>query len=248
VCFIYLFLEIRCIMGVEINLYLAIVSRVVVLSIFSIYLFRRWWQSEKRFYSDFPFLISLTMGILAVAKLYDLWIYDYYDTLNLEVLTGTDPFYLFLGKIRYLLIIANTLPLFAIMVNIWFNERERIKFTLIIAFTSFWGLYIFFAPNYTYLKNALVFMILPMAVLSVITYIFLYKHQRLPEIHSLVIGIAWIGYIISSIFRPALTELGTPPWGFTWLAELIDVVIWSVMSLGYLIKPPYYYSKETEIA
>lgn len=230
-------------MGVEFNLYLAIVSRVVILSIFSVYLLRRWAQSEKRFYTDFPFLISLTMGILAVAKLYDLWIYDYYDTLNLEVLTGTDPYYLLLGKIRFLLIIANTLPLFMIMVNIWFNDKARIKYALIVAFTGFWTLYILLVPNYTYLKNVLVLMILPMALLSVVTYIFLYRNKRLPEIHSLIIGIAWIGYIMSSVIRPVLVEIGAPPWGYTWLAELIDVVIWSVMSLGYIIKPAYYHSK-----
>lgn len=234
-------------MSIGIDLFLATISRVVILSIFSIYFMRRWLQSEKRFYSDFPFLIAVTMIMLAVAKTYDIWLYDYIGTLDLELFTGTDPYYMLLARIRFLLIIANTLPLFFITVNIWFNEKTKTKYTLVISFPAIWVIYILLVPNYTYLKNAIAFMILPLCIISVVTYLFLYKNQRLPEIHSLIIGLAWLGYIVSSLIRPFLIETGPAPWGYTWIAEFIDVVIWSVMCLGYIIKPPYYHATKTDM-
>ena len=233
-------------MTIETNLYLAIISRVAVLGLLSVYLLRRWYASEKRFFSDFPFLIGISMAILAAAKLYDLWIYDYLGTQNIEVMTEQDPVYLIIGKIRYLLIIGNILPLFTIMLLIWFRENTKVRISSVVIFVAFWIFYILLAPNYTYLKNALLYMLLPLCLLSVITYFFLYKNKRLPEIHSLIIGIAWIAYIFSSLVRPILMEMGSPPWGLTWIAEVIDLVIWAVMTIGYVVKPPYYF-KQKEI-
>ncbi len=223
---------------------ISIIAREIVLIFLGFFLLNKWFKAEKRFYSDLPFLMALTTFILIVAKAYDLYLYNLFGNYDFEIYIATDPILIWYAKIRWRLILANTVPMVGLLLSIWMADYDKkyLYLTLII-FISSWTIYIFVVPTFGLIKDIHVFLLLPIILLSIITYLFLYKYKRLPEIHSLIISIAWIAYLISSILRPFLMTIGEPPWGFVWVSELMDLIIWCIMTLGFVIKPNYLKTK-----
>jgi len=234
--------------GMEFNvdplLTISIIAREIVLIFLGFFLLNKWLKSEKRFFTDLPFLMALTTFILIVAKAYDLYLYNLFGDYNFEIFIATDPILIWYAKIRWLLILANTVPMVGLLLSIWMADYDKkyLYLTLII-FISSWTIYIVVVPTFGLIKDIHVFLLLPIILLSIITYLFLYKYKRLPEIHSLIISIAWIAYLISSILRPFLMTIGEPPWGLVWVSELMDLIIWCIMTLGFVIKPNYLNTK-----
>ncbi len=230
--------------GMEFNvdplLTISIIAREIVLIFLGFFLLNKWLKAEKRFYSDLPFLMALTTFILIVAKAYDLYLYNLFGDYDFEIYIATDPILIWYAKIRWLVILANTVPMVGLLLSIWMADYDKkyLYLTLII-FISSWTIYIVVVPTFGLIKDIHVFLLLPIILLSIITYLFLYKYKRLPEIHSLLISIAWIAYLISSILRPFLMTIGEPPWGLVWVSELMDLIIWCIMTLGFVIKPNY---------
>lgn len=230
--------------GMEFNvdplLTISIIAREIVLIFLGFFLLNKWVKAEKRFYSDLPFLMALTTFILIVAKAYDLYLYNLFGDYDFEIYIATDPILIWYAKIRWLVILANTVPMVGLLLSIWMADYDKkyLYLTLII-FISSWTIYIVVVPTFGLIKDIHVFLLLPIILLSIITYLFLYKYKRLPEIHSLLISIAWIAYLISSILRPFLMTIGEPPWGLVWVSELMDLIIWCIMTLGFVIKPNY---------
>lgn len=230
--------------GMEFNvdplLTISIIAREIVLIFLGFFLLNKWLKSEKRFFTDLPFLMALTTFILIVAKAYDLYLYNLFGDYNFEIYIATDPILIWYAKIRWLVILANTVPMVGLLLSIWMADYDKkyLYLTLII-FISSWTIYIVVVPTFGLIKDIHVFLLLPIILLSIITYLFLYKYKRLPEIHSLIISIAWIAYLISSILRPFLMTIGEPPWGLVWVSELMDLIIWCIMTLGFVIKPNY---------
>lgn len=230
--------------GMEFNvdplLTISIIAREIVLIFLGFFLLNKWLKSEKRFFTDLPFLMALTTFILIVAKAYDLYLYNLFGDYNFEIYIATDPVLIWYAKIRWLVILANTVPMVGLLLSIWMADYDKkyLYLTLII-FISSWTIYIVVVPTFGLIKDIHVFLLLPIILLSIITYLFLYKYKRLPEIHSLIISIAWIAYLISSILRPFLMTIGEPPWGLVWVSELMDLIIWCIMTLGFVIKPNY---------
>lgn len=234
--------------GMEFNidplLTISIIAREIVLIFLGFFLLKKWLKSEKRFFTDLPFLMALTTFILIVAKAYDLYLYNLFGAYNFEIYIATDPILIWYAKIRWLLILANTVPMVGLLLSIWMADYDKkyLYLTLII-FISSWTIYIVVVPTFGLIKDIHIFLLLPIILLSIITYLFLYKYKRLPEIHSLIISIAWIAYLVSSILRPFLMTIGEPPWGLVWVSELMDLIIWCIMTLGFVIKPNYLNTK-----
>lgn len=225
--------------SLDINLVSIIILRSIILTLFGTFLLSKWLRAEKRFYSDFPFIMAITMFILVGAKIFDLFLYEYFSDLNFEKYTTEDPVLLWLPKTRWLLMTFNTLPLLYLMLIIWFNESTKTRSAIFASFTIFWTVYIITVPVFSFLKNSIMFLILPIAILSAFTYFWVFQHKRMPKVHGLIAGISWIAYILSTFIRPILSEIGDPPWGLYWVAEVIDLIIWSAMGLAFIIKPHY---------
>jgi len=234
--------------GMEFNvdplLAISIIAREIVLVFLGFFLLNKWLKSEKHFFTDLPFLMALTTFILIVAKAYDLYLFNLFGGYDFEIYIAIDPILIWYAKIRWLLILANTVPMVGLLLSIWMADYDKkyLYLTLII-FISSWTIYIVVVPTFGLIKDIHVFLLLPIIILSIVTYLFLYKYKRLPEIHSLIISIAWIAYLISSILRPFLMTIGEPPWGLVWVSEIMDLIIWCIMTLGFVIKPQYHPSE-----
>ncbi len=234
--------------GMEFNvdplLILTIIAREIVLIGLGSFLLFKWFKAEKRFITDLPFLMALTTFILVVAKAYDLYLYNFFGDYDFSLYFTEDPNIIWYGKIRWLIMMVNTVPLVGLLLSIWMADYKKKYFYLIlITFISFWTIYIVLVPSFEYLKNVNAFLLLPVLILSIITFLFLYRNKRLPHVHSLIIAIAWIAYLISSILRPFFLTIGEPPWGIAWISEILDLIIWSIATLGFVIKPKYYHNK-----
>ena len=219
---------------------LTIIIRMIVLVILGSFLIYKWLKSEKRFFTDFPFLMALSTFILVIAKAYDLYLYNFFGDSDFDLYFTVDPILIWYAKVRWLIMMINTIPMIALLLSIWMADYEKKYYYLIlIVFISFWTIYFVIAPTFEYIKNIHLILLLPVIILSIVTYLFLYKYRRLPEIHSLIIAIAWIAYLISSLLRPLFYTIGEPPWGIIWVSEIMDLIIWSVMAMGFIIKPNY---------
>ncbi|HMF32371.1 MAG TPA: hypothetical protein VKK79_13200 [Candidatus Lokiarchaeia archaeon] len=83
------------------------------------------------------------------------------------------------------------------------------------------------------------YIVVPAAVLTVVTFLFVYRQRRLPGVYSLLVAIGWLAYIVTQAVRPTLMAIGPAPWGLVTVAELLDMAAWIVIFLGFVLKPPF---------
>lgn len=229
------------VLNIDSKLVIAIIVREIVLILLGSYLMLRWLKAEKRFFTDFPFLMAVTTFILFVAKLYDLYLFNYFGDLDLNAYFIDDPNILWLAKARWLLMLANVVPMISLLLSIWLADYDKkYLYAIISVYVGFWTIYFIVVPSFDLIRNVHYILLMPLIFLSILTYFFLYKNKRVPEIHSLILAIAWILYLISSIIRPTiLISIGDPPWGMSWVGEILDIINWIIMTLGFVIKPKY---------
>lgn len=227
--------------NVDILLTVAVIFRVIVMAGLGIFLWSKWIRSDKRFISDLTFLMGLTCLILVAGKLYDLYLYNYFGTTNLVT---EDPGEILLAKFRWILMVANITPLVSILSKIWLEgyAKERVSIFQYVIPGGIAGAFIIaimLITEFDQLQIMTPLIVFPMALLSFITFAFLYKNKRLPSVHSLIACIGWLAYLISSFVRPVLTGMGEPPWGLAWVAEIIDMIVWGIIAIAFIIKPNY---------
>ena len=202
---------------------------------FSIMLFIQWVRSEKRSIKDFKFLFGLQFFFLACAKVFDIYLTNEMGTL--EVLS--DPANLPILKLRWILMIANIVPVFSMLVFVWFYKsiKKQIIFNAVFIVISL--LLILFAPSYVFLQALLVIMLLPIVILSIITFFNLHKHRRLPQFNSLLMAISQILYLVMQIIRPVLISTSFAHDINYIISECIEIAIWISMGLCFIIKPRF---------
>lgn len=202
---------------------------------FSIMLFIQWLKSEKRSIKDFKFLFGLQFFFLACAKVFDMYLTNEMGTL--EVLS--DPANLPSLKLRWILMVANIVPVFSMLVFVWFNKsiKKQIIFNAVFIVTSL--LLILFAPSYVFLQALLVIMLLPIVILSIITFFNLHKHRRLPQFNSLLMAISQILYLVMQIIRPVLISTSIAHDINYIISECIEIAIWISMGMCFIIKPRF---------
>jgi len=223
-------------MALEPNLITIVLVRVGMLAIFSIMLFTLWYKSFKRRYTDFKFLYFITFSAQTVAKAFDLYIYGLVGSFEA---INTDPGYILLIKIRYLLMLGLIIPLFAMMIFIWFNEKPKTQNILNLTFIITSAVLIIVGPDYNFLVNLIAVIAFPLMILSIITYINLYRNQRLPQFNSLLMAIAFMFYMVAQILRPVLTKTEFAGNDTLFFIELMEAGIWLLMGLSFVIRPKY---------
>ena len=226
-----------------------ILMRAAILGAMSYYLLRRWFKQEVIYTSDAYFLFGTMFGIFAYAKLFDLfW--------NLIFIgkSFSEEFLLILLKIRYFIIIINALPILYLalestltLANLYKKKEldrkqfNSIKLRIIIVYTIIISIYIIIVPTYAMLSYSLPFITMIIFLCIAIMFFFMYKNKRLSQANGLLIGLAFVFFIISNAFRPILS------WSLmtygVMLAEIIDTGINFLMFIGFVTKPPYAKSK-----
>ncbi|MHA1805100.1 MAG: hypothetical protein ACTSU4_11330 [Promethearchaeota archaeon] len=223
--------------------------RIGLFILMSVILYHKWFQQEALFLSDAYFLFGMFFNILIYGKIQDLFGYLYYSQITLEY-----QIILFYLKTRYLLIIFNTLPLFYLGIFVLFSifttfirelpeyVAKRVRFFIFTGFFTGTTFIILILPTIE-LVILLYSIILTTTLLGIVVMFFImYKYKRLSQAHGLIIGLGFLLAIILSFYTSQLRNEFVNDASLVSsliFAELIDMFVYFMVFLGFLIKPGY---------
>ncbi len=222
----------------------AIISRVFILGIMSFVLFRKWLRQEAIYISDAYFLFGSFFGILTCAKIYDLFF-------NLVFISGAFPseLILLLAKVRFFVIIVNLIPILyigldAILIYINMNKNKemnkkqfnKLRLRIMLGYVLVTTLVIILAPSVDFLNLVFPFVTILIYIAIAFMFLFMYKNKRLVQANGLIIGIAFICFLISNLIRTILINTDLSLGIF---AELIDIGVNLLIFIGFISKPKY---------
>lgn len=217
------------------------VLKICALITLGFFLLNKWKKQSKRYFTDFPFLMSLTFFIYALGKIYDLILYYIYrNTPVMADLYELGDFVVLIVKMRFILSpVVVIFPFLILMMIIWFGEKKKLQIFL----SSTWFLLsiisILVARTYSQLLLINAIVAFPTILLSIISFFILNKQERLPEINSLILAFGWIAYVGVQLIRPVWSTLGTGNWGLTWLGELVEMATLIIVGIGFMIPARY---------
>ncbi|HME56023.1 MAG TPA: hypothetical protein VKM55_27720 [Candidatus Lokiarchaeia archaeon] len=197
-------------------------------------------KSKKRYLSDFPFVFSLMFFTLAFAKAFDAYIANTFMPQD-----STLTFFRWI-QLRYGVMAVNTLEMLAIVLIIWFRSKKKTNFFIFSMYAMAWILVLMLTSTYDEISKSVSYMVVPVLVALIATFIFTYRHKRLAsKFNSLYVAIGTIIYAGSQFIRPFLIAIG-PGWGYGWLSEIIDLFGWLIIFWGFF-KPAISIKKEIAI-
>lgn len=215
-----------------------ILIRVLILSITTFYLLKKWFKQEAQYLSDIPFLLSLFFLILAFGKAIDLfW--------DLTFFTYSEFMVLFLIKIRYIIIILEVAPLIYLGLEIVFFRLEekfqklknkkymnKLRFRIISILLIIELIIIIIAPNYNLLAVLLPIIVIPSLLGIVYIFYLAYRLNRLSVVKPKILTISFFLYLISNILRPVIQGIIGENAFYIIVVEIIDIVIFVIIFLG----------------
>lgn len=222
----------------------AIILRVFILGIMSFFLYRKWLRQEAMYISDAYFLFGSFFGILTCAKVYDLFF-------NLVYISGTfsSYFILLLAKIRFFVIIVNLMPVLyigldAILIYINMNKNKemnkkqfnKLRLRIMFGYVLVTSLVIILAPTVDFLNLVFPFITVLIYIAIAFMFLFMYKNKRLVQANGLIIGIAFICFLVSNLIRTILINENL---SYGIFAELIDIGVNLLIFIGFISKPKY---------
>lgn len=221
--------------------------RIILLSYMSFYVFNKWFKQEEQFLSDIPHLFGLFLLLLTFGKVLDLfWDLTYFRFDN--------EYVLLLLKIRFFIIILEFIPLMYLSIVMIFyslslrdrfnklkNKKysEKLTIRVLIIITIIEIIPIIMAPDVFILSRVLPIILIPSLIVIIYIFFFAYKHQRLSQIHPLLLAIGFLLYTISSIARVVIIALLGESANTIILAETIDLFVFIVIFIGLYMKVNY---------
>ncbi|MHA1727283.1 MAG: hypothetical protein ACTSWY_00965, partial [Promethearchaeota archaeon] len=202
------------------NLLTIIISRIIILAAFSVMLFVQWYKSKNKKYSDFKFLFFLQFSAQALGKIYDIYLYDLIGDISV---IKSNPLFLWLVKMRWMLILGIIIPVFSMMIFLYFSRDRKKQKILNYSFILISLVLVLLAPTYGFLQVFLPIMILPLMILVIITFWNLHRHKRLPEFNSLLMTVSYVLYLFMQIARPIMVTIGEQ---YMWIIEGIEGIAW----------------------
>jgi len=221
-------------MSISVDLFLVVLSRIILLSINSIYLFHKWYRAPRHYFSDFPFLMGVSFLALTISKFFDIALWNLFINEPLESQYELGRPEMPLGYARWLFMIAVMAPLLYANLCVWLSEQKRLRGLIIFTYSLTFTIIILQAKCFADLNALIIWILLPVAVITIVTFLFTYLQKRLPGVHGLLISLGWLGYVITTGIRPLFIRIG-----FVSIAEILDMLMWVVIFLGFVLKPPY---------
>jgi hypothetical protein len=219
------------------------VFRIVSYFIMCLIVFRKWFKQEKIYLSDAYFLFGIFFLIYTYAKIFDLFWYFAYSSENFN-----EDFLLYILKMRFFVIILNALPLIFLGLEVILSfievynhktwsarQKFRYKYYIIVSYFGLVSLLIILAPDRSTLYILLPVIVLGTAIGLVIMFLFMYRNRHLSHVNGLIIGIGFIGVIITSFIR-VIIPLEVL---FILLIELLDFAVYTIIFIGFMTKPKY---------
>ena len=226
---------------------LAIVSRIGIVAVMTLYTFHQWFKQEEQYFSDIPFLFGMFFLFLIFGKSLDLFNNFVYFKLDENLV-------LLVFKARYIISVLDLFPmiylsmdmlLFSLSLKKKFvkltKEKYRAKIRkqililiLIVEFIA--GLIV---PNLTLLSILYPIIIIPSLVTVVWLFNFAWRNKRLSQVSTFILMIGFGLYLISSIIRPLTQIIVGESSLFVIIAESIDLVVFAIIFIGFYKRSNY---------
>jgi len=231
----------------ETNLILLILStslKSIVIFILATILFKKWMNQNQKYYSDFPFLNSLGFYFYAIGKLFDIFLYIEFQSNDTSGVIN-DSQVLAFAKARFLLSpVIVLIPYLILMLVIWFQGKKKLQIGLGLGWALISIIAVLLANSYPQLLIVNAIIAFPPIFLSIITFGIINHQKRLPQINSLILMIGWSSYVVSQLIRSIWVTLGSGTWGLSYVGEMIEMVTFVIIGIGFLI--PAFYDKSEE--
>jgi len=223
-----------------------ILFRIAILSGMTFYVFQKWFKQEAQYLSDLPSLFGFFFLFLIFGKFLDMLFYLTYFTLEddevllllkvhffIAILTLFPMIYLSLGMILYYFSLKNKYK----KLN---NEkyRNKVRMTIIVIITLTEIIAIILAPNTVIVGILLPCFVLPSLLTIAWLFAFAHKNKALPQVNPLILTFTFIAYLISQIMRPLFQNIFDPAL-YIIVSEIIDLIIFAFIFLGFYLKPHY---------
>ncbi len=220
-------------MELTLDLMITITVRIIVLFACGGYLFYRWRKAPRRYHFDLPFLMGVSFVALAISKFFDIILYEnFYGDANVQ--DDIWPPGLVFASARWLFILVVSVPLLYANLCVWMAERERLRLVFVASYTALFVVLILQANTFAKLSSLLPLMVIPVAAITILTFLFVYARKRLPNVHGLLVGLGWVAYLITNSIRPSLLAIGSAS-----IAELLDMISWLIIFSGFVFRPTY---------
>ncbi len=215
--------------------------RIALMAFMSFFIMVSWLKSENVFLSDAKFMFGLFFLILTFGKVLDLfW--------NLTYFYFEPDVVLILLKIRFELIVLTLLPmyyfglyiiLFSINPDMGDIKVRKTRNIAILIIAPALITTILLAPNEDILNNILPLIVIPSLSTIVIVFYLAYKGKRLSDVNPLIIMVGFTLYLISNIARASLKNILGATVLYVLIAEIIDLVVFSIMFIGFATRIKY---------
>jgi len=217
---------------------LTISIRILLLSIISVYLFKKWFKQEAQYLSDIPFLLGMFFLILLFGKAVDLlWDLTFY--------TFNDDLVLLFLKFRFFIIIFEVAPLIFLGFEIIFFRLEdkfsklkdkrymnRLRMILIAIIVGIESSAVIITPNNTTMGLLLPYIVIPSLLGIVYIFFLAYRLNRLSVVKPGILTIGFFLYLISNIFRPVMQNILGEAASYIIIAETVDIIVFMIIFLG----------------
>ncbi|KKK46485.1 hypothetical protein LCGC14_1032570 [marine sediment metagenome] len=224
-----------------------ILSRIIIVSGMTFFIFLQWFKQEDQYFSDLPFLFGLFFLLLVFGKAFDLLIdFIFYQVDEIVVMLLT--------KIRFIIMILDFLPMiylsigmilfsfslkekFKSLSNEKYLNKVRIRVILLIIVSEIAA--IIFINNIQIISYLYPIIVIPSLITIVWLFNFAFRNKRLSNVNTSILWKAFSAYLISQIIRPlAQVLIGESPL-FLIFAETLDLVIFIVIFIGFYKKANY---------
>jgi len=224
-----------------------ILIRIFLLTGMTLSMFHKWYKQEAHYFADLPFLFGLFFFFLIFGKFLDL-------LFDLTFFTLEKDMVLFLLKIRFFVVILTLFPMIYLSIGMFLynlslkekheklrveKHRDNVRIRIIILIVSIEIIAVIMAPNTTIIGILLPVFVIPSLIIIVWLFQFAYRNKRLSQVNPLIITFGFSAYLVSQIIRPLLQNLLASAALYIIFAELIDLIIFVIIFIGFYIKANY---------
>lgn len=227
-------------MQVDQIVFIILFTRVALFFVMGMYLLYQWSKKDERILTDIPFLMALSFIFMGLGKIFD-------ALLLMTVPAEFDPtgaipesiaFTFLLTKFRMLFVMLCVVPYIIILGKVWLVGKERYYYPVATLYMGFWGLIIFFAPDYSFLTSLVPFLVIPLIFFGV-SFLIIYNKRLIHQVNAFLIGLGFLLIFFSNIGRAVIMGSVQNIMDGWFLAELMDLIVYTVLFASFFVKPFY---------
>ncbi len=215
---------------------IAFIGNLIISFIGARILLKQWYFSERRFYTDLPFLLGISF-IVVFCDIVDStlgFILNYPPNIISSIITSTNMI-LLLGVMLITIL------------DLWFEDKKRkIRLIVIISFTVALEMLsiLFLTSEFETIISLLnLGLVLPVLFVFGFTFLQCYKQKRLPNINPLWVGIGFLISGVSFTLKSIIFFLFEPisyvfP-AYIFICYFMDILAYTFAIYGFTHKAPY---------